>query len=54
VMTALRDPTLTEQVASLGVRAELLHKPFTIDELFAALRRCLADADDEMQIRRVD
>jgi CheY-like chemotaxis protein len=43
VMTALRDPTLSEQVASLGVRAELLHKPFSIADLHAALRRCLAD-----------
>ena len=42
VMTALRDPTLSEQVSSLGARAELLLKPFSIDDLFAALRRCLA------------
>ena len=42
VMTALRDPTLPQQVASLGARAELLHKPFSIDELYAALRRSLA------------
>ncbi|MCW5802861.1 MAG: response regulator [Deltaproteobacteria bacterium] len=42
VMTALRDPTLPEQVTSLGAHAELLHKPFSIDELFAALRRCLS------------
>ena len=42
IMTALRDPTLPEQVASLGARAELLHKPFSIEELEAALRKCLA------------
>jgi CheY-like chemotaxis protein len=41
VMTALRDPTLPAQVASLGVRAELLHKPFSVTDLYAALRRCL-------------
>jgi len=42
VMTALRDPTLPAQVMSLGARAELLQKPFSIAELYAALRRCLA------------
>jgi len=47
VMTALRDPTLPEQVSSLGVRAELIHKPFAITDLFGALRRCLADAPGE-------
>ena len=53
VMTALRDPTLPEQVASLGARAELLQKPFSIDELFAALRRCLAEtADGDEPMRR--
>ena len=49
VMTALRDPTLPEQVASLGVRAELLHKPFSIDELYAALRRCLTEPAREVE-----
>ena len=43
VITALRDPTVPAQVASLGARAELLHKPFSIDELYGALRRCLAE-----------
>lgn len=43
VMTALRDPTLPQQVSSLGARAELLHKPFSIDELYGALRRSLAE-----------
>lgn len=47
VMTALRDPTLPEQVASLGARAELLHKPFSIVELFATLRRCMSDTQHE-------
>lgn len=45
VMTALRDPTLPEQVSSLGAHAELLQKPFSIDELYAALRRSLAETD---------
>lgn len=43
VMTALRDPTLPQQVTSLGAHAELLHKPFSIHELYAALRRCLSE-----------
>jgi CheY-like chemotaxis protein len=43
VMTALRDPSLPAQVMSLGARAELLPKPFSIAELYAALRRCLAE-----------
>lgn len=43
VITALEDPTLPDQVTSLGARAELLHKPFSIDQLYAALRRCLAE-----------
>jgi two-component system response regulator TctD len=47
VMTALRDPTLPEQVASLGAHAELLKKPFSIDELYAALRRSLAETARE-------
>ncbi len=46
VMTAQRDPTLFAQVSSLGTHAELLYKPFTIDELFAALRSCLAEHAD--------
>ena len=44
VMTALRDPTLPEQVSSLGARAELLHKPFSLAALYAALHRCLDNA----------
>ena len=43
VMTALRDPTIPDQVRALGARAELLHKPFAIVELYAALRRCLVN-----------
>ncbi len=43
VMTALRDPTLPAQVRSLGGRAELLLKPFSIEELYTALRSCLAE-----------
>lgn len=43
VMTALRDPTLPEQVRSLGAHAELLQKPFSISQLHAAIRRCMAE-----------
>jgi CheY-like chemotaxis protein len=43
VMTALRTRSLPAQVASLGARAELVRKPFSIEQLYAALRRCLAD-----------
>lgn len=41
VMTALRDVDLPERVAALGARAVLLHKPFSIDALFGALRTCV-------------
>ena len=41
VMTALRDPTLPDQVTSLGASAELLHKPFSLEALYAAIHRCL-------------
>jgi len=44
IMTGLRDSRIPEQVASLGSRAVLVHKPFSIDELFAALRTCLGGA----------
>lgn len=43
VMTALRDPIVSEQVRSLGARSELLLKPFSIIELFAALGRSLEE-----------
>jgi CheY-like chemotaxis protein len=43
VMTALRDPTLPAQVSALGGHASLLHKPFSIEELHAAVRSCLAE-----------
>jgi two-component system, OmpR family, response regulator TctD len=50
VMTALRDPSLPDQVRSLGARAELLHKPFSVDELYAAIRRSLAaPAGDDLR-----
>lgn len=48
VMTALRDPTLPEQVSSLGARARLLHKPFTLDELVAALGSSLGEVRDHV------
>jgi CheY-like chemotaxis protein len=41
VMTALRDADLPQRVAALGARAVLLHKPFSIQALYAALRTCL-------------
>jgi two-component system copper resistance phosphate regulon response regulator CusR len=44
VITAQRDPTLRAQVLSLGTHAELLQKPFSIAELYAALRKSLAVA----------
>ena len=43
VMTALRDPSLPAQVRSLGAHAELLYKPFSLDDLYAALRRCASE-----------
>ena len=47
VMTGLRDPTLPEQVASLGARAILLFKPFSIDQLHDAVRASLARPAEE-------
>lgn len=44
VMTALRDPIIATQVASLGDRARLLHKPFTFEDLVAALHQVLHGA----------
>jgi len=37
VMTALRDPSIPERVRALGGRAVLLHKPFGMRELHAAV-----------------
>jgi CheY-like chemotaxis protein len=37
VMTALRDPRILDQVTSLGNRAVLLLKPFTLEELYTAV-----------------
>jgi CheY-like chemotaxis protein len=45
VMTALRDPEIPAQVANLGERARLLHKPFTYDDLVAALRAVVPASD---------
>jgi CheY-like chemotaxis protein len=45
VMTALRDPEIPEQVATLGDRARLLQKPFTYEDLVAALRAVVPASD---------
>jgi len=37
VMTGMENPELSEQVDALGTRARLLHKPFTLQELLAAV-----------------
>lgn len=42
VMTALRDHETNRQVAALGEHVLLLHKPFSVAELHAALRESLA------------
>jgi CheY-like chemotaxis protein len=44
VMTALRDPSIAEQVEALGDRARLLRKPFGFDDLVAALHEVLHGA----------
>jgi two-component system response regulator MprA len=41
VMTALRDAKTTASVAALGNDVVLIHKPFSIAQLKAALRSCL-------------
>jgi DNA-binding response OmpR family regulator len=45
VITSLRDHTLAAHITALGARAELLHKPFSIAELYAAVHRCLVERD---------
>jgi CheY-like chemotaxis protein len=42
IMTALRDPRVFAQTEALGAHTTLLLKPFTTEELFAALRGCVA------------
>ena len=37
VMTGMENPDLGVQVDALGTRARLLHKPFTLQELLAAV-----------------
>ena len=37
IMTALRDPRILDQVTSLGIRAVLLLKPFSLEELYTAV-----------------
>jgi two-component system, OmpR family, copper resistance phosphate regulon response regulator CusR len=42
VMTGLRDPHMLARVTSLGVGAVLLLKPFSLIELYAALKTAIA------------
>jgi CheY-like chemotaxis protein len=42
VMTGLRDPQMLARVTSLGVSAVLLLKPFSLTELYAALKVVIA------------
>lgn len=44
VMTALRDPGIADQVEALGDRARLLRKPFSFEQLVAALHEVLRGA----------
>ncbi|MGN6109579.1 MAG: response regulator [Kofleriaceae bacterium] len=44
VMTALRDPMVARQTLSLGDQASLLLKPFSLERLVAAVRRCIERA----------
>lgn len=53
VMTALRDPKVFAQAEKLGDHATLLLKPFTMDELFAALRTCVEHLDHDLS-RAID
>lgn len=43
IMTGLRDPNIPAHVASLGSRAALIYKPFSIEQLYTALRTCLGE-----------
>jgi DNA-binding response OmpR family regulator len=45
VMTALRDRDIPTQVRALGPHAILLHKPFDVDELAAAVRSLVSAPD---------
>ena len=49
VMTALRDPRVLEQVYSLGEKVLLLLKPFSVDELKAAIDESLRHLDGGLQ-----
>lgn len=53
VMTALRDPSIQEQVEALGERARLLRKPFAFDDLVAALHEVLHGAQLASVLRSV-
>ena len=43
VMSALRDYQIEEQIHGAGEHVGLLYKPFSNEELFAALQTCLHD-----------
>ena len=45
VMTASRDAAFPGQVRSMGLHAELLLKPFTLDALYLAIDRCLSTTE---------
>lgn len=53
VMTALRDPGIQDQVDALGDRARLLRKPFSFDDLVAALHEVLHGAQLASVLRSV-
>jgi hypothetical protein len=50
-MTALREAGLDEQVASLGEHARLIRKPFTYNDLVAALHQVLHGAQHAFVLR---
>jgi DNA-binding response OmpR family regulator len=51
VMTALRDPGIDDQVKSLGEHARLIRKPFTYNDLVAALHEVLHGAQHASVLR---
>jgi CheY-like chemotaxis protein len=53
VITALRDPKVFAQAASLGDHAILLLKPFTQEQLYTALQTVLKDLDGKLTSPRI-
>jgi DNA-binding NtrC family response regulator len=43
VITAHRDQKTSHEVESLGLDVQLLYKPFSIDDLEAAIRRAIGE-----------